>query len=213
MTKLILIRHGESQANRQALFAGNYDAELHENGIVQARLTAKYISENYSVDKIYSSDLRRAFRTAQEIADELKLDIEKSPRMREISAGEWEGVKFSDIAEKYPNEYETWANHIGFGGCPGGESVAELGKRIMGELSRIAEENSGKTVLIATHATPIRVSQCLITYGTLEKMEDVPWVSNASVSVYNHENGKWSIECVSIDAHLGGSKTFLPSDI
>ena len=213
MTRLILIRHGESQANRQDLFAGNYDAELEENGITQARITAKYVADSYKIDKIYASDLRRAYSTAQALADELGLDIEKSPQMREISTGEWEGMKFSDIAEKYPNEYKEWTEHIGIARCPNGESTCELGQRIMRELQRIAEENEGKTVAIATHATPIRVSQCLITHGSLERMQNVPWVSNASVTVYTYQNGVWSIEAVSLDSHLEGCKTVLPPNV
>lgn len=213
MTRLILIRHGESQANRHDLFAGNYDAALEENGKVQARITAKYVADNYKVDKICSSDLRRAYSTAQALAEELGLDIEKCPRMREISAGDWEGMKFSDIAEKYPKEYKMWTEQIGIARCPNGESTRELGQRIMAELQRIAKENDGKTVAIATHATPIRVSQCLITHGSLEEMQNVPWVSNASVTVYIYKNGVWSIEAVSLDSHLEGCKTALPPNV
>lgn len=213
MTKLILIRHGESQANRHHLFAGSYDAPLEENGLHQARITAKFIAENYKVEKIYSSDLRRAFSTAQALADELGQNVEKAPKMREIGAGDWEGMKFSDIIEKYPNEYKAWTEHIDMARCPNGESIRELGQRVFAELKRIAEENDGKTVAIATHATPIRTSQCLITYGSLDQMQSIPWVSNASVTVYNYENGEWSIEAVSLDSHLEGCKTALPPNV
>jgi probable phosphoglycerate mutase len=213
MTRLILIRHGESQANRHHLFAGSYDAPLEENGMRQARITAKFIAENYKVEKIYSSDLRRAYSTAKALADELGLDVEKAPKIREIGAGDWEGMKFSDIIEKYPNEYKAWTEHIDAARCPNGESIRELGQRVMAELLRIAEENEGKTVAIATHATPIRTSQTFITYGSFDKMQSIPWVSNASVTVYNYENGKWSIEAVSLDAHLEGCKTALPPNV
>ncbi len=213
MTTLLLIRHGESRANREKVFAGNFDAALQDTGIAQAKITAKYISENYKVDKIYASDLRRAYDTATPLAEILKLEIIKSKEMREIQAGAWEGVKFTEIAANYPEEYGIWIKHIGHARCTDGESTEELGQRVMAELKRIAEENDGKTVAIATHATPIRVSQCLITHGSLEEMENIPWVSNASVTVYEYDMGKWSIKDVSLDAHLAENKTVLPPNV
>jgi broad specificity phosphatase PhoE len=102
---------------------------------------------------------------------------------------------------------------IGNAHCPEGESVKELGERIMTELTKIAEENDGKTVVVATHATPIRVAQTLIQYGTLEEMKNVKWVSNASVTILESKNGKWSCPKVSIDEHLADLKTALPTNV
>ena len=213
MTTLILIRHGESSANRDRIFAGNYDAELAELGIVQAKATAKYIKENYKIDKLYSSNLKRAYATAKEIGEELGLEIIVNPKVREISAGKWEGIKFDEIGALYPEDFALWRENIGASRCTDGESVYELGQRIMAALTEIAENDDGKTVAIATHATPIRVSQCIIEYGSLDKMTDVPWVSNASLTIYRYDQGKWNIEAVSIDSHLEGYKTLLPANV
>lgn len=207
MTTLLIIRHGESQTNRTVSFAGQFDTDLEENGVFQAKLTAEYIKTNYKVDKIYSSDLIRAYKTAMVIGDALNLEVIKDVGLREINGGAWHGMKYSDIEATYPKEYYLWANDIGKSACPGGESVKELGNRIMATLKEIAEENNGKTIVIATHAVPIRVSQAIIELGSVEKMQDIPWVSNASVSVYKYENGNWSLGDISIDGHLGESKT------
>ena len=213
MTRLILIRHGESSANQNRIFAGNYDAELAENGFIQAKATAKYIKENYKIDKIYSSNLKRAYATANEVASLLGLEITVCENMREISAGKWEGIKFEEIVKSYPDDFDVWLKNIGASRCTDGESVCELGQRVMTALTEIAKSNDGKTVVISTHATPIRVSQCIIEHGTLDKMTDVPWVSNASLTIYRYDNGEWNIEAVSLDSHLEGYKTVLPANV
>ena len=213
MTTLILIRHGESEANRQDFFAGQIDPDLQNKGLKQAQLTAKYISENYNVEKIYSSDLQRAYKTALCLAQILNLEVIKDQKLREINAGKWEGMKFSDLSVAYPKEYNLWLNHIGHAGCVGGETVKQLGDRIMGALTKIAEENDGKTVAIATHATPIRVAQSLIKSGNLEEMENIPWASNASVTVFEYDNNVWKIIAASKDEHLAELKTELPTNV
>ena len=213
MTTLILIRHGESEANRQGIFAGHIDPDLQNKGLEQAKLTGKYIADNYKVDKIYTSDLKRAYKTAMCLAEILNMEVIQNKNLREINAGKWEGMKFNDLRVIYPDEYSMWVNHIGYSGCTGGETVRQLGDRIMSELTKIAEENNGKTVAIATHATPIRVAHSLIESGALDGMENIPWVSNASVTVLEYNNNEWKIIAVSKDEHLAELKTVLPSNV
>ena len=152
MTRLILIRHGQSEANELNVFAGNYDIELTELGCNQAECTAKYIAENYKVDKVYASDLKRAFKTAQIIAEKFGLEVIPEKGFREIFAGEWEAVKFDELSEKYPEDWDKWRNDLGNSRCTGGESVRELGERVINTLKKVAEENDGKTIVIGTHA-------------------------------------------------------------
>lgn len=210
MTTLILVRHGESEANRQGIFAGQINPDLQNKGLKQAELTAKYIADNYKVDKIYSSDLQRAYKTALCIADILNLEVIPEQNLREINGGNWEGVKFDDLVYEYADEYSMWLNHIGHSGCVGGETVKQLGDRIMNALTRIAQDNKGKTIVIATHSTPIRAAQSIIRSGTLDEMENIPWVSNASVTIFEYNNNIWKEIVTSEDTHLAQLKTVLP---
>lgn len=212
MTKLILIRHGESEANAKGIFAGQINPDLEKKGLDQAKLTAKHIAGNYKVDKIYSSDLQRAYKTALCLADITGLEVEKNQNLREIFAGDWEGLTFEQLQKKYPDEYGVWMNHIGKARCAGGESVAELGNRVMEVLTKIAKDNEGKTVAVATHATPIRVMQSLVETGGLDEMENIPWVSNASVNIFEYD-GNWKIVSLSLDSHLAELKTVLPKNV
>ena len=89
MTTLLLVRHGFSEANKEDLFAGFYDAPLDERGILQAQLTAQYIQKNYNVAHVYASDLKRAYRTGETIAAYCDADITAVRDLREIFGGEW----------------------------------------------------------------------------------------------------------------------------
>lgn len=207
-TTLLLIRHGESEANRSAYFAGQLDAELMEKGVEQATLSAEFVKENYKVSAIYSSDLQRAYRTAECFSEILGLDIIKEEGLREINGGDFQGKKHAELPELYPEEYGTiWLNHIGKAKCPNGETVRELGERVITTLEKIAKKNKGKTILISTHATPIRATQCIVETGSVDQMENTPWASNASVTEITYNNGKWELVRASIDDHLKDLKT------
>ncbi len=213
MTKLILIRHGQSEANLQRRFAGIYDAPLTALGEQQAALSAAYVAENYKVSRVYASDLKRAYFTGKAAADACGVEIFPDKRLREISAGAWEGMLFEDIVEKYPKDFERFMTDVGASRATDGESVAELGTRVMDALRDLAERHEGETIVIATHATPIRAVQSLVSFGDLAHMQELSWVSNASVSVLAYEEGKFSFDLISYDEHLAGLITKLPDAI
>lgn len=212
MTRFIMIRHGESVANRHEVFAGQIDPDLQNKGLEQAKLTAKYIADNFKIDKIYSSDLQRAYKTGKCLAGMLGLDIIIDKNLREIDGGEWENIKFADLPSLYPKEYGAWMDDIGSSKCVGGEAVSDMGARVMAELKKIAKENPGKTIAIATHATPIRAVQSIIACGTTAEMKNIPWVSNASVTIVDcDDDNNWKVVKASIDEHLADLRTVLPA--
>lgn len=201
-TRLIFVRHGYSVSNDKKFFAGHTDVDLTERGHKQAELTAEYL-KNEKIDIIYSSDLKRAYYTALPISKMHSLPIIKDESLREIYAGEWEGLSFEELREKYEKAYSLWINDIGLSRCTGGESTKELLDRIFAKTERIALENEGKTVLIATHATPIRVLCTAAAGEGMEKMKDIPFVMNASVTRFDFEKGILTAVSVDENAHLG----------
>ncbi len=201
MTRVILIRHGHSLANFQRIFAGHSDYDLHESGIAQAKDTAKYVSENYKVDKIYSSDLKRAYNTAKELANITNLQIETDKAFRELFVGEIEGKYFKEFEEEYPEDIIIWRNdidNIDFKRF-GGELIPELQKRFYDAVMKVIKENDGKTIAIASHATAIRTFIAKVK-GVPVQAE--PWPENASVTVAEYEDGKFSLKLVSYNEHL-----------
>ncbi len=230
-TKIIMIRHGYSISNDLKFFTGQTDIALTDKGREQARLCGKYFSAwsgctacaeprteriwdmgITKVDAIYSSDLSRAYDTACEVGEVLGIEVEKTQDLREIYAGVWEMMPFTEIDEKYPSEYSVWKNDIGRAVCTCGESVAEFGKRIESSVIRLALKHDGKTVVLVTHATPIRVISTLSEGLPISEMGQVPWVSNASISIFEYD-GQFTLVKKNITSHLGSLKTDLPKGV
>lgn len=212
MTKIILIRHGESMANSEGIFAGHLDVDLSPKGELQAQKTAEYIAQNYKVDKVMASDLKRAFCTANCVSEKFGLKTEPDQRFREIDAGEWDGAFFDKLPIDYPKDYALWKNDIGNALCTGGESVKDLSTRIMNALTDVALKNDGKTVVIGTHATPVRAATTMVLFNDIDEMKNVRWAKNASVTELEYD-GKWKIVLQGYDKHLEGIDTFLPNNV
>ena len=213
MTRLIFIRHGQSVANHEDRFAGHSDFDLTDLGRKQAELAADYVKNNFEVDAIYASDLLRAYNTAVPSAKAFGLDVIPSKGLREIYAGAWESLTFGEIIRDYAKDFVLWRDDFGHSYCPEGETVVELSARVCAEVRRIAEENDDKTVLIATHATPIRAIQCEAAGYSAEEMAKVNFVGNASISIFEYENGRFIAKNVGISEHLGELSTYLPKSL
>ena len=213
MTKFIFVRHGQSIGNLTGRYLGQFDGRLSELGIEQARRAAEYLKDE-KIDTAYASDLVRAYETGSIIAEPHSLVPIKDRNLREIYAGKWENVEFTEIARLYPDDWQVWQNDAFNSRPTGGESVAELMARVTAEVWKIAAENDGKTVLVATHATPIRV--LLHEWIGLGALPDGPkWVSNASVTTaeYDSKAHKVKVGKVSEDSYLAGIATDLPANV
>lgn len=189
-TTIILIRHGESLANAAGIYLGHTDWDLSERGKAQAEVVADYLADR-KIDRIFSSDLIRAYNTALPHARRHGLEVEKRVALREIFLGEWEGRPVAELEQMYPEEFGIgW--RLCFGTCrvPGGESVQEVARRICTELCRIAEECPGETVLVASHAAAIRATWGAITGTAPEDIaEHIPFPRNASITTVVYEDG------------------------
>ncbi len=213
MTTIVLIRHGQSEANLGGVFAGHFNAPLSPLGHKQAELTARAVASRFHIDKIYASDLLRAYDTGKHLADILNMEIIPDKEFREIFAGEWEGMKFDDLLETYAEDFLVWRTDIGNARCTGGESSRELGERIFSRIKKIVGENDGKTVAVATHAAAIRSLMAMCSGDDFSVMRDIPFVSNASYSVLSADNGEFKFTEVSCDDHLDDLKTALPANV
>lgn len=212
-TTFLLVRHGQSIANIEKRFAGHWDAPLSQLGQQQAFATAAYLTAQYNIDAVYASDLSRAYETGKAIADKCHLPVIQNAAFREINAGDWEGLRFDDLQIQFPDSYTTWMHNIGEAVCDNGESVAHLQERFATALKKIADENDGATVAVATHATPIRSLQCLCLEQPLSYMKLIPWVPNASVTVVTYTNGTFSLVLAGYADHLGNQISHLPANV
>lgn len=212
MTRLIFVRHGQSEANFSRVFAGHTDAPLTALGRAQAAAAGEYL-RRFHIDIAYASDLRRAYDTASIIASRHGLTPIPMQHFREIYAGEWEGKRFTDLEIEYPSDYSIWRNDIGNARPTGGESVAELGARISRAVSRLLAEHEGKTVLVGTHATAIRVMECFVRGVPFEEAARIPWTQNASTTVVEFGEKKPHVLLCGYNGYLGAISTRMPANV
>lgn len=210
--RMIFVRHGQSLGNKERAFLGHTDLDLSVLGYEQAELTAEFLKDR-KIDKIYSSDLMRAYHTSLPLANILKLEPEKQEELREIFAGEWENKGYDYLTANYPDSYGIWKNDIGIAHPDCGESVCDLQKRIVEQVKKIARENEGKTVAVFTHATPIRVLFAYIRGLKPSEIKNLPWATNASVSEAEFSEEGFTEISYSIDSFLGNIASSMPNGV
>ena len=159
MTRLILIRHGETDYASQGRYCGFSDPSLNRKGIQQSESLAIRLKEA-GVDKVYSSDLKRAYESAKIIFR--GNSIEEIADFREMNFGLFEGLKYEEIIKAYPKLYREWIDNPVRVKIPGGESLVELEKRVKERLSFIFSQDEGKTIALVSHGGPIRVILCQV---------------------------------------------------
>ncbi|MBQ6708748.1 MAG: histidine phosphatase family protein [Clostridia bacterium] len=205
--KFIIIRHGYSKGNKEKRFSGQMDVELDEVGYSQAAATAEYVSKNFHIDAIYSSDLSRAYETVKPIAEALGMEIHKCKDLREADVGNWQGKLVEEVKKEYPESFAFYKESPGFAKIGGAESYADVINRARKAIEKIAEENEGKTILIGTHGGVIRSLRVAWEDNPPEKIKEIPHVPNSSVSVAEYKNGVLEWLSIGYDNHLSDKTT------
>ena len=213
MTRLIVVRHGYSTANDCDAFAGQTDVPLTEKGMRQAEHVAAYLAAHERIDRIIYSDMTRTRQTAAPAAKLFGLPLFADAALRELFAGVWENRPFAEIARCYPEDWWRWIFDFAHARCTLGESVREHYFRIQNAILRIARENEGKTVLLVTHCTPLRILNAMAKKLPPERIDEAEFPANASINIYNLENGELTVEKTGIIAFptsVSASKRFPP---
>jgi broad specificity phosphatase PhoE len=152
VTTILLVRHGETDWNRERRWQGHADPPLNEAG----RRQAEQLAETLLADPpaaVYSSDLLRARETAEAVTARLGLPLVLDPRLREADVGEWSGLTTPEIEERYP---AGAARRLAGGtGWERGETYEQLRERVLEALHEIAAANDGRRVLVVTHGGPM----------------------------------------------------------
>lgn len=178
VTHLYLVRHGETAWHVEGRYPGQANPVLNEEGEEQAYRLAEAFDE-LSIDALYTSDLTRAWDTAKRIADGQTLILPDS-RWRDLAFGEWEGRRFEEVAVADSERFQAWANDPVHVSPPGGESLAELAKRVTEAAEHICQEYADGHVVVVTHGSPIR---CLVAEWVLGGLHRIPDVSTTLGSV------------------------------
>ncbi|MFF4778409.1 bifunctional RNase H/acid phosphatase [Microtetraspora fusca] len=156
-TSFLLLRHGETPLSVEKRFSGVGDPSLTSRGLAQAEAAALRLSrEPYAIDVIVSSPLTRARQTAEAVAARTGVPVRVERDLREADFGAWEGHTFAEIQRDWPAELAAWLGDPSVA-PPGGESFTEAGLRVERAREQIVAEHEGKTVLVVSHVTPIKL--------------------------------------------------------
>ena len=156
MTELILIRHGETDWNRELRFQGQVDVPLNATGLEQARrLAERLAAEQWVVDHLVCSDLIRTQQTAQPslqvLLPQARIDTLTDSALREQSFGVVDGKRVDDVKVEHADAWAQWLRFEADYGMPGGETTRQFHTRVMDAMRRIAQQHTGKTVMVVTH--------------------------------------------------------------
>lgn len=154
-TRLYIVRHGESQWNVLKKIQGSSNIDLSDDGIKQAYMLAKRL-KNEKIDEIYSSDLNRAFNTAEIIANGRNLAVKKSKYLREMDFGDWEGHTSVELEKLYGDNYRSWKINPQATIIDNGETLNEVQKRALNFVNKIIIDNNGDNILLVSHGTTIK---------------------------------------------------------
>jgi 2,3-bisphosphoglycerate-dependent phosphoglycerate mutase len=149
---IFLVRHGETDWNRERRWQGHADRPLNETGREQARDLADRLAGE-PIEAIYSSDLARARETAAIVGARLALPVRTDARLREVDVGEWSGLTMGEIELRYPDAIRRRLE--GGTGWEQGESYEQMGERVVAALHEIAAAHGGP-VLVVTHGGAMR---------------------------------------------------------
>ena len=205
-TRILLIRHGQSQGNAERRFGGHSPTPLSELGHRQAEAAARALAHE-RVTAVYSSDLLRAVQTAEPLARATGLEITRTPALRERGVGLMEGLTFEEAAAAHPEEYAALLRRDFEHVLAGGESYRQLLDRAAAELDRAVELHRGGTVALFSHTGTICIL-VLHLMGALDAPHLKPvWLSSSNCGVTRFElrsDGFVRVSAFNDTRHLAG---------
>ena len=200
--RLILVRHGETEWNRQSRIIGHTEIALNETGRRQATLLAQALRDE-KVSAIYASPLQRTRETAAEISRVLGVAVKFDDAFKEIAAGDIDGLTFEEVAERHGDFFKHWMRGDPALRLPGGESFTDLRNRTWPAVQRIVGVHSDGDVIIVSHTLAI---MSIIASALEMKISDFRRIrlNVASISVLEFKEGKVSLLLFNDTCHWNG---------
>ena len=197
------MRHGESLWNREMRIQGQTESDLSPEGYKQAEQLAERLKD-VQFDAIYSSDLMRAYLTAEIINRNHNLKINKHTGLREANFGDWEGILVSEAKLWYPQSYEDWYRDPVGRRPPNGEGIDSVVRRVRGVVDELANVHKNQTVLVVAHGGPIRAMVCSIL-----NLDITAWrksrIDNASITIFEFTDSRPFLALLNDTCHLSRS--------
>lgn len=186
VTRLYLVRHGQSAGNAEGRFGGHSPTPLSELGRKQAAVTADLLARE-RIDAIYSSDLLRAVETAKPLADLLGMPIIETPIFRERHVGVLEGLTFDESKEMYPDDYYALIHRRINHTITEGESYRDLLDRVSKGLQEIFRKHMGRKVVIYSHTGAICYMTLHLMGAIHRHTKQTPWLVTSNCGINRFE--------------------------
>ncbi len=201
MTRVILVRHGETEWNRVERFRGRADVALNERGIAQAQATAARIASGWRAAAVHSSPLSRARWTAEAIAKRLSCAVQIHTGLTDINYGEWQGLTPDEVRGRWPAQLSAWYQTPERARIPGGESLDQLRARCAAAMQEIAARHPDETVVTVGHTVVNRV----ILLFVLGLANDRFWhlrQDTCAINVIEADGGDFTVVSMNDTCHL-----------
>lgn len=201
MTRIILVRHGETEWNRVERFRGRADVPLNEAGLSQAETIGRRIAAEWNPAAIYTSPLSRAVKTAEAIARCFALPVHIHPGLIDIDYGQWQGLTPGEVRERWPGAADTWYNSPHRACIPDGETLDGLSTRTREVVNEMTALREGQTVVLVSHTVVNRI----ILLTILGLGNDRFWrlrQDTCAINVFEAERGLFTLVSLNETCHL-----------
>lgn len=181
-TRMVLIRHGETDWNVARRVQGHIDIGLNATGRTQARRMAAALATRDALTCIYSSDLSRALDTARALAQATQAPLVPLPALRERHFGDFQGMSFACTSERFPEQAWHWRHRTPTWAPPGGgESLMALRQRIIATVDALGARHAGEQIAIVTHGGVLDIIYRAATHLGLQDARS--WtIANATIN-------------------------------
>lgn len=201
MTKLILVRHGQTIWNKLGKYQGQSDIALSEEGIAQA----EKLGDNFpvaDVRAVYASSLQRAVATGQAVADKFGLKAVPCDELMEICFGDWEGLTYEQINARWSDVHDGLFFRPDITDCPKGEGFVAVQKRAVAKLKELVKKHEGETFVIAAHGGVNRTLLCYALGLPLRYMWNIRQDNTAVNIISFFEDGRITVDLMNSVEHL-----------
>ena len=210
MLYLYIVRHGETEWNKEGRMQGRLNSNLTSKGKKYARALGERLKDT-EFAHIISSPSGRTLETVQLIKGDRDIPIMTDERIMEINLGSWQGMKKDDLKKLYPNEYEHFINKPDDHQIEGAETLSEMSKRAMEFLTDLKGSRDNENLLIVTHGRFISALYAIFKGVELKDIWAMPTVEGTSLTIVKLDQGQFEVLLEADMSHVQGEETVLRS--
>lgn len=210
LTRICLVRHGETEWNAERRIQGQIDIGLNAAGLRQAEAAGRWLKAA-GISALYASDLKRAWATGQAIGQAVGVQPVPVPELRERRYGIFEGLTYAEAESRYPEGYAAFEGRNADYAFEHGESLKVMYERVTGKLKELAQRHLGESIVVVVHGGVLDVINRFVRGNPLEMPRDF-LIPNAGINWISAVDGRWTVETWGETAHLAdGALDELPS--